>query len=65
MKIVGRKEEQTILREALASSEPEMVAILGRRRVGKTFLVQSVFSDQIDFEITGAQHATREEQLIN
>jgi len=65
MKIVGRKEEQAILKEALASPEPEMVAILGRRRVGKTFLVQSVFSDQIDFEITGAQHATREEQLIN
>jgi len=42
MKIVGRKEEQAILREALSSSEPEMVAVLGRRRVGKTFLIQSV-----------------------
>ena len=65
MKIVGRKEEQAILEQALNSPEPEMIAVLGRRRVGKTFLIQSVFKNRIDFEITGAQHATKQEQLIN
>jgi len=63
--IIGRKEEQAILRKTLDSSQPEMVAVLGRRRVGKTFLIQSVFKDRIDFEITGTQNATKEEQLIN
>ena len=63
--LIGRKEEQEILRKALTSSKPEMVAVLGRRRVGKTFLIQSVFENRIDFEITGTQNASKEEQLIN
>lgn len=63
--IIGRIEEQEILGKALASKQPEMVAVLGRRRVGKTFLIQSVFKGRIDFEITGTQNATKDEQLIN
>lgn len=42
-----------------------MVSVIGRRRVGKTFLVKSVYQDKIDFEITGIQHSTRREQLRN
>lgn len=42
-----------------------MVSVIGRRRVGKTFLVKSVYQEKIDFEITGIQHATRREQLRN
>jgi len=63
--LTGRLEEKKILESALESAKPEMVSIIGRRRVGKTFLVKSVYQDQIDFEITGIQHATREEQLRN
>ena len=63
--IVGRKEEQEILQKTLLSQAPEMVAVLGRRRVGKTFLIQSVFKDVLDFEITGTQHAPKDEQLLN
>ena len=33
--LVGRKEELVILNKALLSGEPEMVAVIGRRRVGK------------------------------
>jgi len=62
---VGRKEEITILQEALNSEEAEMVAVLGRRRVGKTFLIQSVYNNKISFEITGLQHASKKEQLEN
>ena len=36
-KIIGRKEEQNLLKEALTSDEAELVAVVGRRRVGKTF----------------------------
>lgn len=61
--LIGRKKEQEILAKSFKSNESEMIAILGRRRVGKTFLVRTVYGDQIDLEITGVQDATRSEQL--
>ena len=63
--LIGRIEEIKILNNAFQSSKAEMVAVIGRRRVGKTFLVKSVYENKIDFEITGIQHATRSEQLRN
>ncbi len=62
---VGRKEEVSVLQDALRSSEAEMVAVIGRRRVGKTFLIQSVYEDDIVFEVTGIQDAAKQEQLEN
>jgi hypothetical protein len=52
---IGRKEEQSILMDALQSAEAEMVALIGRRRVGKTFLVKTVYKKEMVFEITGIQ----------
>lgn len=49
--------------DALASPEAEMVSVIGRRRVGKTFLVRSVYESRIDFEMAGIQKATGSEQL--
>ena len=63
--LIGRIEEKRILENALQSPKAEMVSVIGRRRVGKTFLVKSVYQEKIDFEITGIQHATRREQLRN
>jgi len=62
---IGRKEEQAILHKAFNSNEAEMVAVIGRRRVGKTFLVRSVYEKHLDFEITGIQNATMRQQLDN
>ena len=64
-KLIGRKQEQEILQKAFQSEQAEFVSIIGRRRVGKTFLIQSVFRDKIVFEMTGIQHASRSEQLQN
>jgi len=64
-KITGRAKEQEILRQALQSDEAEMVAIIGRRRVGKTFLVNTVYEGCIDFEVTGIQKTTKQKQLKN
>ena len=64
-KLIGRKEEQQILLNALASREAEMVAVFGRRRVGKTFLIKQVYQHNIAFELTGLQHATNADQLQN
>ncbi len=63
--LIGRLEEKKILENALKSPKAEMVSLIGRRRVGKTFLVKSVYDTKIDFEITGIQHATGREQLRN
>ena len=62
-KLIGRKQEIDILNNALVSDEAEMVAVTGRRRVGKTFLVRSVYKGKIDLEFTGVQNAPRREQL--
>ena len=45
--LIGRKEEQVLLIEALQSERAEMVAVFGRRRVGKTFLIKQTYQDQI------------------
>ncbi len=42
-----------------------MIAVIGRRRVGKTFLIRSFFAGKIDFEITGIHNGTLSEQMQN
>lgn len=62
---IGREKEAQILLEAVESYESELVAVIGRRRVGKTYLINSVYKDRIVFEVTGIQKATKKEQLEN
>lgn len=63
MEIIGRKHEQELLHNCQTSGKPEFVAVYGRRRVGKTYLVKQFFADQFDFYTTGIYEGTREEQL--
>lgn len=63
--IIGRKKELAVLQEALDSKEAEMVAVLGRRRVGKTFLVTTAYSGSILFELSGIQNTSTKKQLKN
>lgn len=65
MFIIGRKNEISILHEKLASNKAEFVAIYGRRRVGKTYLVRNVFDNKFTFKLTGLANATLQEQLAN
>ena len=62
---IGREKEKEILLDALYSDEAEMVSVIGRRRVGKTFLINTVYKNHITFKITGLQNATSKEQLLN
>ena len=52
-----------VLLKALSSKEAELVSVVGRRRVGKTFLVKSVYGPKIKFSNTGLPNATKELQL--
>ena len=63
--IIGRKEEQQVLQDCFDSNKPEFVAVYGRRRIGKTFLVKQFFKEIFDFYITGAYQATQKDQLLN
>ncbi|MEM6800005.1 MAG: ATP-binding protein [Bacteroidota bacterium] len=61
--LIGRKREQEILLSALNSDKAEMIAVVGRRRVGKTFLINSVYEKHIVFQQTGVRKASLENQL--
>ena len=63
--LTGRKEEKKMLLQAIKSANPELIAIYGRRRVGKTFLVRNTYKSKLNFEIAGIQNGTLKEQLQN
>ncbi|MBR5974599.1 MAG: ATP-binding protein [Clostridiales bacterium] len=51
--IIGRKQEIKKLKDLYESNTAELVALYGRRRVGKTFLIDEVFEDKITFRHSG------------
>ena len=65
MQIIGRKQEIKELIRLKESKQAEFVAVYGRRRVGKTWLVRSFFHDQFTFYATGIARGSRQEQLQN
>lgn len=50
--IIGRKEEIAELETLYQSGHPEFVAVYGRRRVGKTFLIKQALKGRITFQHT-------------
>ena len=64
-KLIGRKEECGILQALLDSNRPEFLALYGRRRVGKTFLVREFFQNKqvIFFNVTGSKNGKLKEQI--
>lgn len=63
--LIGREFETERLTEYLASDRSEFIAVYGRRRVGKTFLVRQVCEDRFAFYVTGMYNATKPDQLTN
>lgn len=62
-KLIGRDKESALLNKYMASNRPEFIAIYGRRRVGKTFLIRRHFQDQFDFYVTGIINGTFENEM--
>ena len=58
--IIGRKKEIEELEKLYHSDRPEFVAIYGRRRVGKTFLVKQALKGRITFQHTGVSPVDQE-----
>ncbi len=65
MTLIGRRREVAALDRLLASGEAEFLALYGRRRVGKTFLIREQFKRHLSFELTGIKDGSLSEQLTN
>lgn len=63
--IIGRETECALLTELLQSPQAEFLVVYGRRRIGKTFLIESFFSEQdcLFFHVTGIQNGILTEHL--
>lgn len=61
--LVGRQSEISILNNALASDESQFVAVYGRRRVGKTFLIRQTLQKHFVFQHAGVANSPKSIQL--
>jgi len=66
MNIIGREKEIALLQKLLRSKKAEFLAIYGRRRIGKTFLIHEFYKDKgLFLTITGTRKAPKSTQLKN
>lgn len=63
MQLIGRTNEKALLQSYVDSQQAEFIAMYGRRRVGKTFLISNMFADMIVFETSGIIHGSSEDQF--
>ena len=63
--LVSRVNEVEVLRSAALRDEAQFVAVYGRRRVGKTFLVKEVFDNSFTFQHAGLANGTKREQIAS
>lgn len=63
--LIGREREIQQLDDICTSGKAEFVAVYGRRRIGKTFLVDSYFRQEYDFFMAGMYEASNQEQLAS
>lgn len=61
--LVGREYEKKQLLSRHQSEKSELVAVYGRMRVGKTYLVRGTFNDDFDFQYTGKYEMGRKNQI--
>ena len=64
-KLVGRERECQELKRVMESDRSEFVIVYGRRRVGKTFLVDQYYQGHYDFTFVGGHNLSRQRQLAS
>lgn len=64
-KVIGREREMAELQRSLESDRSEFVIVYGRRRVGKTYLVDNFFNYEYDFSFVGGHRLSKQKQLRN
>ncbi len=63
--IIGRTKELDAFITLESSSKSEFVAVYGRRRVGKTYLIRNALKNNFTFQLTGLANASMKQQLAN
>ncbi|MGM9740681.1 MAG: ATP-binding protein, partial [Candidatus Cryptobacteroides sp.] len=63
--IIGREKEIRELEKYIATDQSEFIAVYGRRRVGKTFLIKELLEGKFTFRMTGRENSRFGEQMIN
>ena len=63
--LIGREKEKREIEKFINSDKSEFIAIYGRRRIGKTFLVTQFLKGKIDFDMTGIIGGSKEDQLMS
>ena len=63
--LIGRKKETDELLDLYNSGRAEFVTVYGRRRVGKTFLINSLFNSEYTFKVTAIMDVDKQKQLRN
>ena len=63
--MIGRQEEIAVLQTLEQIDKSAFVAVYGRRRVGKTYLIRTVFENKITFQLTGLARTKIDKQLAN
>lgn len=61
--LIGRKKEVERIQNALNSGRSEFIAVYGRRRVGKTYLIRETLKDRFTFFHSGLAHRNKASQL--
>ena len=61
--LIGRENERKRLKDLLETDKSEFVAVYGRRRIGKTFLIRESFDYEFAFEHTGLRNGGFKKQL--
>ena len=64
-RILGREEECRRLERCMDADSAQLVIVYGRRRVGKTFLINQFFNNKFAYKITGVYGESRAVQLKN
>ena len=63
--LIGRTEECKRLNRCMKEDSAQLVIVYGRRRVGKTYLINEFFDYSFAFKLTGAFNQSRAAQLEN
>lgn len=63
--MIGREEQTQLMVDALKAKHSSFIAITGRRRVGKTYIVREIYTKNMCFSVTGIQSASLQTQLNN
>ena len=64
-KLIARQRECEELNRCITSGKSEFVIICGRRRIGKTYLVDRFFDRKFDFKFVGGHNLRTRDQLRN